>query len=219
MKFTVEDFQRNAFVMVRNDDEYCQFCKRLWYGGFDRIPNKYRGQYPEVLFGKGAYYCALNHFVLVNMAKTLGLDHITIFESDAYPMIDCKKNLSRLLDEEGVPDDADEVVFGNLHFIRDWTNKKSGHKCLVDVDEKGRYGRIKDDLWGTHAVVIFAKGYDTWLDNYIKQPSQIGPDFFKWLTPNCYATTRSYFIQVKDKLQYPEMLCDKEWLDDFPEIA
>lgn len=219
MDFTIDDLMRHAYVMVTSDDEYCLFARRMWYAGFDRIPTKYVGLYPKVLFDGGFYGCSLTHFNLVNMARTLNLDHITIFESDAYPMRDCRTNLARFLSKGGVPDDADELVFGNLHFIRDWTNRGRGRKCLVDVDDQQRFGRIKDDLWGAHAVVIFRKAYDTWINNYLKQEKQIGADFFKWLTPNCYATTRSFFLQVKDKLQYPDMLVDKEWLEDFPEIG
>lgn len=220
MKFTVDDFMRHAFALVTNDDEYCRLCKRIWYAGFDQMPRKYCGLYPKVLVDRGGYInCCLSHFSIINMARTMGWDHVTILEADAFPMKDCMKQLSWLLDEKGVPDDADEISFGNIHFIRDWTNKNRGEKCLVDVDKDERFGHIKDDLWGTHAVVIFARGYDTWLNNYLNQKEQIGPDFYRWLTPNCYATTRSYFLQVKDTLQYPDRLCDPDWLDDFPEIA
>lgn len=218
MRFTVDDMMRNSFVMARDAKEAERFFSRMAAAGFTDMPRLYVGQYPNDIVGEGAYICPLNHFVLVNMARTLGLDHVTIFESDAFPMKSCKDVLGDFLGSGGVPDDADEVVFGNLHFIRDWRGNMHDRKCLVDVDERERYGKILHDLWGAHAVTVFERGYDTWLGNYLSQKTQIGADFFNWLTPNCYATTRSFFIQVKDELQYPEKLRDKELLCEFPEI-
>ena len=218
MDFTVDDLMRNSYVMVTNDTEYEIFSRRMLNAGFENIPAKYVGLYPKVLFGGNVNGCALTHFNLVNMARTLNLDHITIFEYDAYPMIECRDKLEEFFSKGGVPDDAAEIVLGNLHFIRDWTDK-GGSKCLVDVDAQRRFGRIKRDLWGAHAVVVFRNGYDKWIESYLMQPRQINADFFNWLTDNCYATTRSFFIQVKENLQYPSMMCDKEWLSDFPPIG
>lgn len=216
MDFTIDDLMRNSFVLARDEKEYGVFSSRLRRAGFDHLPRPYMGGYPKVLF-KGVPV-SLIHFVLVHMARMLDYDHITIFEADAYPMIDCRNRLEEFFADGGIPDDADEIVLGNLHFIRDWTNK-GGDKCLVDVDEKQRFGRIRHDLWGSHAVVVFKRGYDTWINNYLKQENPINSDFFNWLTPNCYATARSFFIQAWDCLSYPDLLCDKEWLNDFPEIG
>lgn len=216
MDFTTDDMMRNSFVLVRNEDEFETFKNRMRTAGFDRMPRPYLGGYPKVLFKGGPV--SLIHFVLVHMARMLDYDHVTIFEADAYPMIDCRMRLDEFFSDGGVPDDADEIVLGNLHFIRDWTNGGRGEKCLIDVDDRNRFGKIKHDLWGSHAVVVFRRGYDTWINNYLKQDKSTNADFFNWLTPNCYATARSFFIQAWESLSYPELMCDKEWLTDFPEI-
>jgi hypothetical protein len=145
------------------------------------------------------------------MAKTLNMPHITIFESDCYPMKDCRAKLGEFLDNGGVPDDADEVVLGSINFIRRYD------KFLKDVD--GRFGRIKKNLWGAHAVVIFNKAYDKWLNGMLGCTWEIHADFFNNLVPNCYATTRSFFVQWKDKFEYPNLMVDKENLSYFPSNA
>ena len=181
--------------------------------GFDKIPRRYQGRYPSVLFGRGCNVCALNHFVLVNMAMTMGWPWVTIFESDAYPLKNCRDQLGEFLGSTGVPKDADEIIYGNLHFIRDYTYGGKNNFCLVDVGEG--YGHIKHDLWGAHAVTIFKQGYERWINNYLKQSTQINADFFMWLTPNCYATTRSFFLQKKKELQCPDKLIDKQYLCEY----
>lgn len=216
MKFTMDDFLMNSFCMAKDESEHVRFGRRMKAAGFDRIPRLYRGNYPKVLFNEGktdvdVYYCALNHYVLVNMALTLDLPFITVFESDAFPMKSCRDELSMFFDEHGVPDDADELTFGNINFIRDY----SGKFGLKDV--RDGYGRIKGDLWGTHAAIYFRRGYEKWLKSYLDRKDQIGPDFYNWLVPNAYSSERSFFIQWKEELQYPTYLLDPQNLSDFPD--
>ena len=46
---------------------------------------------------KHAQLCALSHHNLVKMAQLLGWSHITIFEWDAVPVVDCMARLGELL--------------------------------------------------------------------------------------------------------------------------
>lgn len=220
MKFTLEDMMRNSFAMVTGDGEYDRLCRRFRMAGFTDMPRKHMGLYPMTLFkgGISSYdACGLTHFTLVNMARTMGLDHITIFEADAYPMKGCREALGRFL-EPGVPDDAHEVIFGNLHFIRD-CRLGHGEHSLRDITPDGRFGRITRHLWGAHAVTVFSGGYDTWLRSWIESRRHLAADWFNELTPKCYATTRSFFIQVKYVLEHRDKMTDRQWLCDFPPIG
>ena len=214
MNFTIDDMFRHSFVMAKDEKEYDRFCSRMKAQGFDMMPRVFYGNFPKCLVGDKGYrskfvLCSLAHFFLVRMAKTLDLPHITIFESDAYPMKECKEKL-RIFLEGGVPDDSDELVFGNLHFIRNY------NRFLKDAGNK--FGRIKCNLWGAHSVVVFRKAYDQWLRAYLKCDWEIHADFFNNLVDRCYATTRSFFIQVKDGLEYAKFMVDKNNLRDFPKI-
>ena len=214
MDFTRDDMFRHSFVMVKDDKEYKRFCGRFVAQGFDVMPKVFYGNFPKCLVGdKGDrskfVLCSLAHFSLVRMAKTLDLPHITIFESDAYPMKGCREELGRLL-ENGVPDDSDELVFGNIQFIRKFDGFLKDVGC--------GFGRIKENLWGAHSVVIFSRAYDQWLRSYLECNWEIHADFFNNIVRNCYAATRSFFIQAKDSLEYPDYMVDKEYLCDFPEI-
>ena len=218
ISFTVDDMFENSFVMVKDDGEYDRFCMRMKAAGFGKMPLKYVGMYPKILFcggNGGVNACALNHFVIVNMARTLDLPCVTIFESDAYPMKNCHDELSAFLDSNGFPEDADLAIYGNLEYIREWGHGRRKDFCIYDV--QNGYGIIEKNLWGAHAVVVAKRGYDRWIDSFISQPKQINADFFKWITPYSYATERSFFIQWKDVIQNPQEIVDKENLKDFPE--
>lgn len=214
MKFTVDEMMKYSFVMAMDEVEYMVFCGRMKNSGFKDLPPMYKGIYPSVLFGNGRVNaCALNHFVFVNMAKTLGYPHVTIFESDACPMKGCYDELGRFFEEHGVPDDAHEISLGNLHWIKDWNN--GNKRCHKLIDVNNGYGRAQDDLCGAHAVIVFKAGYDTWLNSYIERRTEINADSFNQLTPKFYAAQRSFFLQKKDVWQYYDWISDKEHLSDF----
>jgi hypothetical protein len=214
MKFNVEKMMAYAIVMAKDNGEYERFGNRMTTAGF-KVPPLYIGQYPKVLFGGAVNVCALNHFVFVNMAKTLGWPHVTIFESDAYPMRNCAVELDKFFSQYGVPDDAELITFGNLHWIRDWTNGGDTDHRLSDI--QGGYGRHVGELWGAHAVTVFSRGYDKWLKSYIDRKTMINADSFVKLADKCYSPFRSFFLQKKDTVQYLDWIVDKQYLIDFPE--
>lgn len=210
--FSVDEMFDNSFVLAKFPSELDRFYQRMGEQGFDRMPKPFFGNFPKYLVGeKGGrenyVMCALAHYCLVRMARTLDMPHVTIFESDCYPMKGCRERLDRLL-QGGIPDDSDEIVYGNIQFIRD------NRKFLKDVHSG--FGRIRDHLWGAHAVTIFRKAYDTWMGNMLKCDFEIHADFFNELVGKCYSTDRSYFIQWKDKMEYPRHMTDSNWLSDFP---
>ena len=213
MRFSVHGMMKNSFVLVRNDEEYESFSNRMLDAGFYEVPKRYIGKFPYGLSPVprdrvGLVNCALAHFSIVNMALSMDWDHVTIFESDALPMIDCKNELGRLL-EGGVPDDAQAITFGSLHFIRE------NGRFLYDCD--GRFGKIAKNLWGSHAVTIFGQGYRTWLDNFLSHDEEFHADWPNELLPHYYATVRSYFVQWKDgHLDHGEYMVDKQNISDFP---
>ena len=220
MDFSVDAMMEHSFVMVKDEAEYGLFCSRMGNAGFDALPKKYLGLYPRGLMQCDAervpmVACALSHFVMVNMALAMDWPCVTIFEADAYPMNRCRDELDRLFSESGVPDDADLLTLGNLHFVREYDNG-GNDLCLYDV--RNGYGRIKKDLWGAHAVIVFARGDETWLKNFRGHNNEFHADYFNQLAPMSYSTDRSYFIQVKERLEYPHWLRDRQYLCDFPDI-
>jgi len=218
MEFSIKDFLDKSFVIVKDAYEFRRFCKRMSEAGFSTMPCKYIGLYPPGLVqceskSRPSVFCALSHYVLINMAKTMDWPCVTIFESDAYPMNGCAAKLEKLFSQNGIPDKADLITFGNINFIRQYDNGTMDN-CLYDVSHG--YGRIRGNIWGAHAVVVFRKGYDLWLANYLKHDREFHADWFNDLVPNAYSTDRSYFIQVKDRLQYASWIRDKQYLSDFP---
>jgi len=209
--FSVDEMMEHSFALAVSGEEYGRFAERMESAGFGKIPPMYDGRFPACSVPNGMDACALSHLELIKAAKSLNFPQITIFESDAYPATNCRDELGRFLDG-GIPDDATEITFGNLHFVR--RHDLAGKHGLFDTD--GRFGRIKGDLWGTHAATVFRSGYDQWIENFISHRPLIHADFYNTLTGKCYATERSFFIQVKDRLQYPTWIADPQNLNDFP---
>lgn len=220
MKFTIENMMENSFVIVKDDFEYGRFCSRMRSAGFSDLPRKYFGLFPRGLMQCSTervpmVACALSHFSIVNMAFAMNCPSVTIFESDAYPMNQCHEKLDALFSENGIPDDAHLITLGNLHFIREYDNGKNNHS-LCDV--KDGFGRINGNLWGAHAVILLRDGYEAWLGEFRKHDTEFHADYFNQLCSRSYSTDRSYFIQVKKSLEYPDWIRDKQYLSDFPEI-
>ena len=191
MKFSIENMMENSFVIVKDDFEYVRFCSRMRSAGFSTLPRKYFGLYPRGLMQCSTervpmVACAMSHFTIVNMAYSMNLPSVTIFESDAYPMKQCNEKLKSLFSENGIPDDARLITLGNLHFIREYDNGKNNHS-LFDV--KNGFGRIKRNLWGAHAVIILRDGYKEWLENFRKHDEEFHADYFNQLCSRSYSQT------------------------------
>ena len=207
MEFTIKDFFRHSFCITTSDEQYKRFKDRFVDRGLPRrmLPKKFVGTYPKHTMKDrtSMQMCILSHFSIINMASTLNLPYVTIFEDDALPMKDFYPKLSEFL-SEGVPDGASAVYFGNLHFI-DIQEKTSGVK----------FASMTSNLYGTHAYTVFKGAYANYLKVNRASERQINPDWCQELFKPCYASTKSFFIQYRDELQHPEFLMDKQNLNLF----
>ena len=208
MKFTIEDMFRNSFVMTTRDDLYELFKVRFTRNGWpeDLVPKKFIGTYPKpIMKGKeNIQLCTLSHYCLVNMAKTIDLPWITIFEDDALPIRNGFGILKRFMLENELPDDADMVVWGNLEFI-------SNSEPFLYNPHKKPYGLLREDIWGAQSYTIFKKNYDTWLDAMrFWDADTLAADWYSILSERCYLPIQSFFIQHKASVQHSEYLVDKE---------
>lgn len=111
MDFSPQQLFQNSFCIYTKPEEYRTFRKRFINAGVPEqlVPRGYDGNHPLSLVprcsDKHAQLCALSHYNLVKMARVLGWPHITIFEWDATPVVDCMARLGELL-QDGVPDGA-----------------------------------------------------------------------------------------------------------------
>lgn len=208
MDFSAKDLFKHSYCITTSDELYGRFSRRMVERGLPRklLPGKFTGLYPKcIMSGKdNMQMCILSHFSLIHMASLLNWQWITIFEDDALPRKDFFDGLQDYL-KNGIPNDPSMVMWGQLHFI-DITSQINGLK----------FASIRGHLFGTHAYTVFKKGYAHYLNvNRISQ-TQINPDWTEFNFPtDTYVTSKSFFIQFKNKLQYPNFLMDGERVSEF----
>lgn len=110
----------------------------------DMMPRMFNGVHPMSVAQDclPIQLCTLSHFCIVNMAQTLELPYVTIFEDDAVPTKNCGRLLGDFLQESELPDDADIIIWGNLEFIH-----KYQYYCN-NVVFNNHYAMIRHKIWG-----------------------------------------------------------------------
>lgn len=203
MIIDIDKALEHSFVLTHLPWQYGLFCKRMQAAGFKTMPTEFLRRMPHCLMLDGVVgghkhyqYKAVSttYYHIINMANTLGWDYVTVFESDAYPMTDCRNELNQFFTQNPAPDDTVCLSLGNLH----WVKHDGSHSRGV----VGRYV-LPDCLCGAHAVLHPKSGYRRWLDGYLSKPenADCNSDHLHSIHPQCYTTDWSYFIQVYDSPQ------------------
>lgn len=91
--------------------------------------------------------CYLSHRNAILKAKELGWPYVCIFEDDAYPRTDIVRLLNFYLSD--VPDKCNLLILGNYRLMEFSLFNQKFYNHVV--------------AWGSHAYVVFQKGYDQYL--------------------------------------------------------
>lgn len=219
MQIKVEDLLRHSVVISIDNEIYNRFKCIFEQQELTPIPKLYQGM--EV-YGIGAYWeprhqiqdnsiaqCLYSHLSIIKMAKFLDWPYVCIFEDDAYPCRNCRQHLEELLND--VPDDANCLILGTYH-LKTTSYSKSDKISYCN------------EVWGSHAYIMFKKGYDDYIE-FTQRYNSIA-DINLQMMSNVYASNLNLFIQYNDKPsiihQYNGYLSydyDKaKILDQFPKI-
>lgn len=114
------------------------------------IPKLFVGFQDDDLSGKKK--CSLSHIALIKNAQANNYPFICIFEDDAYPCVNIKKNLLNEL--KYVNKDSDIFILGWCNNIK---TKTYNNTFLLD-----------SKLCGSHAYIVFNKGYQKIINLYNK---------------------------------------------------
>ena len=207
MKFTIEDMFRNSFCITTSEENYRTFRQRMLCAGFsdEMMPKMFNGTHPKSIAKNciPVQLCALSHYYIINMAKTLDFPWVTIFEDDALPMKNCKETLEQFILESELPDNADIIIWGNLEFIHQYQ-----WYCNNNVVFNNHYALLRHKIWGSQSNTIFKKDYDTWLSAFhFFDDKELSPDWYHYLGENKYVSTRSFFLQWKNnQLQHENLM-------------
>ena len=218
MKFSIEDMFKYSFCISTSNENYETFKQRMLSTGFsdEMMPKMFNGNHPRTIAKNciPIQLCTLSHFHIINMAKTLDLPWITIFEDDTLPMKNCREILEQFISESELPDNADIIIWGNLEFIHQYQ-----WYCNNNVIYNDHYALLRHKIWGAQSNTIFKKNYDNWLEAFrFFDDIHLGPDWYHYLAENTYVSTRSFFIQWKNnQLQHDDLMneTDKNCLDEF----
>lgn len=130
-----------------------------------------------------AYNCSLGHTAIIKMAKCLDLPYVLVFEDDAYPCKDICQQLE--INLKNLPDDIECLILGWSWLAR---NEKKISNTLT---------QLHCDEHGSHAYVIFKKGYDKYLSLYSSNPKIPSDLILTKFTDykHTYRTNKCLFIQ------------------------
>lgn len=196
-EISIESFINNAFCISQSDEEYRVFAGIFNRAGFTKVPRQIDTRLitfsPEFMKfpSRNNMGCTIAHRQCVAIAKSLGWDHVTVFETDAYPSRDCVKELSEIL-SGGVPKCAGMVVWGTLNFVYD-----SSPFVYYGSDKLGLHNGASG-LWGSQAVTYFKSYYDTYLQiTADPTDSPRHSDEYKQF-PNVWISKSSMFMQMRN---------------------
>lgn len=179
---SLNDFFTNSFVITIDEERYNLFLE-FFKNSFNSevLPKKFVGFQDKSL--SGPMNCTKSHFVIINYAKQKKLPFVVIFEDDAYPCIDCEKKLNDII--SNIPQNINFLLFG-------WSEFSFNNKQNFD----NTFNKIETIFAGSHAYIIFADGYDDYL-NFIKsEPDSTADGLVFKKIKNSYTIKYPLFIQV-----------------------
>lgn len=92
--------------------------------------------------------CLMSHLSIVKYAKRHNLPFVVIFEDDAYPKLNCRKELEKYLSY--IPSDANLLLLG-------WS-RHCGKQSFNNA-----YNEITSIVSGAHSYILFKDSYDKYI--------------------------------------------------------
>lgn len=171
---------------------YCISINPIRAKQINCVFRKIFGSAPHIVRGyrssrcNGIENCAMAHQTIVRMAKAAGLDHVLIFEDDAYPRHDAAARIEKAI--LNTPDDAKIVVLGfnQVNSARQFNSELS----LISPREG-----LDFSVWGSQSYIIYRNAYDEYLDIWEKNPGLSSDGYFSRISP-AYVSKNNIFIQM-----------------------
>lgn len=181
-EISVNQLMENSFVISFNEKRI-NIMSQIFKQSCLKMPKIFPAFHNTDL--SGPYNCILSHVALIRMAKALDLPFITIFEDDAYPCKQVYLKLKNLL--ANIPKEASLILLG-------WSNEAKPYgKQRFDQ----QFNKITRIISGSHAYIIFNKGYDKYLNIYQQNSTQTADGIFS-LIEDSYILNKPLFIQYSN---------------------
>ncbi len=199
MKITKDDFLRNSYVISIDEkrlEKFYQSMDKINFHGIKHLIGRLDSKYPvqnvnETTIGILLYGIRNN------------LDHITIFEDDAYPVKNFEEEFEKTI--SSIPDDCYCLALSYSH-ANSWRNYKNKEKKYDNFQEFKRpliNQKFIHKCWGgTQSYIIFRNDYERcikFLKQYTSKNHRFDADAcLHKENPNFYVKRIPLFVGIND---------------------
>jgi hypothetical protein len=173
MKLDLKDVLKHSFVITIDEKRFNDFkaifkCQKL-----SPLPKRFEGT--TDWWNSPQYNCYLSHKKAILEAKRRKWPYVCIFEDDAYPCVDVRREMEKVL--ENVPDECGALALGYIAIL--------GMSGLDNGFMTGFRG------YGSHAYIVFKDAYDKYIETLDNHPEGDGV-FYSAPKDNLLGTERMF---------------------------
>lgn len=173
MKLDLKDVLKHSFVITIDEKRFNDFkaifkCQKL-----SPLPKRFDGT--TDWWNSPQYNCYLSHKKAILEAKKRKWPYVCVFEDDAYPCVDVKKEMEKVL--KNVPDECGALALGYI--------------CILGATGLDNGFMTGFRCYGTHSYIVFRDAYDKYIETLDKNPEGDGV-FYSAPKDNLLGTERMF---------------------------